>query len=601
MSKTVRIAGASGAWGDSPMAVPQLLGAGVDYLMMDFLAEVTMSLLAKARLKDAAAGFPPDVIAYLKPHLAAMARQGVKVVTNGGGVNPVACKLALEAACREQGVQLRIAAVEGDDLLPMAGLLREEGVREWVSGAPLPERLLTANAYLGARPIAAALAAGADVVITGRCADSALALGILVHEFGWSWDDHDRLATGSLVGHLLECGPQATGGVFTDWESVPGWHDIGYPIAECQPDGRFAITKPEGTGGLVTPRTLAEQVLYEIGDPAAYVLPDVVADFTNLRLTQAGPHRVEVSGARGQTPTSQYKVSATWQDGFRAVALACIIGPDAARKAERTAQALLQRARMHLQASALPDFSATHVEVLGAEASYGAQSRARASREVVLRLVVEHPDARALGLLAREVGSAGLGFAQGTAALIGGRPKATPVVRLHTFLVDKARLPAPRVGVGEDPAFDVLIPTGGRPLARPVTGKPVDARPARPEAGELVEVPLLAVAHARSGDKGDFSNVAIFCREPRFYPHLKNVLTAERLAAHFTGVVEGLVERFEAPGLDAFNFLMHAALGGGGMASRRIDAQGKAFGQRALEMVVRVPADWITNQGDTSQ
>lgn len=601
MSRTVRIAGASGAWGDSPMAVPQLLGARVDYLMMDFLAEVTMSLLAKARLKDPAAGFPPDVIAYLKPHLARLAGQGVKVVTNGGGVNPVACKQAMEAACREQGVQLRIAAVEGDDLLPMAALLREEGVREWTTGAALPERLLTANAYLGALPIAAALAAGADVVITGRCADSALALGILMHEFGWSRDDYDRLAAGSLVGHLLECGPQATGGVFTDWETVPGWHDIGYPIAECEPDGRFAITKPEGTGGMVTPQTLAEQALYEVGDPAAYVLPDVVADFSNLRLTQAGPDRVEVTGARGHAPTSQYKVSATWQDGFRAVALVCIIGPEAARKAERTAQALLQRARMHLQSRSLPDFSATHVEVLGAEASYGAQSRARGSREVVLRLLVEHPDAKALDLLAREVGSAGLGFAQGTAALIGGRPKATPVVRLHTFLIDKARLPAPRVRVGEAPAFDVPVPTAGQPLARPAVGKRGDARPAQVAAGELVEVPLLALAHARSGDKGDFSNVAIICREPRFYSHLKTELTAARLAAHFDGVVEGPVERFEAPGLDAFNFLMHAALGGGGMASRRIDSQGKAFGQRALEMLVQVPADWITNKGDTTR
>ncbi len=601
MTRTIRIGGASGAWGDSPTAVPQLLGAQVDYLMMDFLAEVTMSLLARARLKDPAGGFPPDVIAYLKPHLATMARRGVKVVTNGGGVNPVACKQALEAACRAQGVELRVAAIDGDDLLPMAAQLREEGVREWVSGASLPERLLTANAYLGALPIAAALAAGADVVITGRCADSALALGILMHEFGWSRDDYDRLAAGSLVGHLLECGPQATGGVFTDWESVPGWQDIGYPIAECGPDGHFVVTKPEGTGGLVTPQTLAEQTLYEVGDPAAYLLPDVVADFTLVRLTQVGPDRVEVTGARGRAPTSKYKVSATWQDGFRAVALVCIIGPDAVRKAERTAESLLQRARLHLQAAALPDFSATHVEVLGAESSYGAQSRMRASREVVLRLVVEHRDAKALDLLAREVGSVGLGFAQGTAALIGGRPKATPVVRLHSFLVDKAWLAAPRVHLADNPPFAVPVPTHEGAPVNPI-GEPEAHAPApRLDTGDLVEVPLLAVAHARSGDKGDFSNVAIFCREPRFYPHLKSQLTTERLAAHFAGEVEGRVERFEAPGLSALNFLMHAALGGGGMASRRIDAQGKAYGQRALEMPVLVPADWITNNGDIPQ
>jgi len=251
MSKVVRIGGASGAWGDSPTSVGQLIDAGVDYLMMDYLAEVTMSLLARARMKDPAGGFAPDVVSYLQPHLAAIAEGRVKVVTNAGGVNPMACKLALEAACRAQGVALKVAAVEGDDLMPMVETLRQEGVREWMRDEPLPARLLTANAYLGATPIAAALAAGADIVITGRCADSALALGILMHEFAWSARDHDRLAAGSLVGHLLECGPQATGGLFTDWDSVPGWARIGYPIAECSADGRFVITKPAGTGGLV--------------------------------------------------------------------------------------------------------------------------------------------------------------------------------------------------------------------------------------------------------------------------------------------------------------------------------------------------------------
>ncbi|MCK9511230.1 MAG: acyclic terpene utilization AtuA family protein [Pigmentiphaga sp.] len=600
-NRIVRIGGASGAWGDSPMGVPQLLDSGVDYLMMDFLAEVTMSLLAKARLKDPAAGFPPDVIGYLKPHLATIAKQGVKVVTNGGGVNPLACKQALEAACQELGLTLRIAVVEGDDLMPMAAALREEGVREWMSDEPLPESLLTANAYLGALPIAAALAAGADIVITGRCVDSALALGILMHEFGWAGDDYDRLAVGSLVGHLLECGPQVTGGVFTDWESVPDWHNIGYPIAECEADGRFVLTKPDGTGGIVTPQTLAEQTLYEVGDPAAYILPDVVADFSQLRLEQIAPNRVAVTGVRGRAPTSQYKVSATWQDGYRAVALVCIVGVDAVRKAERTAEALLARGRMHLQARGLTDFSATFVEVLGGEANYGTQSQARASREVVLRVVVEHPDAKALQMLAREVGSIGLSFAQGTAALIGGRPKPTPVVRLHTFLVDKARLPAPRVSVGAEPAFEVAVPVAGTPIAAP--GQPASASGDSGQAGAVppvasedwVEVPLLAVAHARSGDKGDFSNIAIICREPRFYSHLRQALTTGRIAEHFTEQVEGPVERFEAPGLNAFNFLMHRALGGGGMASRRIDAQGKAYGQRALEIRVRVPADWINH------
>ena len=214
----VRIGGASGAWGDSPGALTQLINADVDYLIMDYLAEVTMSLLARARMKDPEAGYPPDFIAYLKKVLLEIARRGVKVATNAGGVNPSGCKRALEGVVAELGLSLTVAMVEGDDVMPLIEQLRASDVREAVSGARLPARLLTANAYLGALPIKAAFDGAADIVITGRCADSALALGILMHEFRWAADDYDRLGAGSLVGHILECGPQATGGIFTDWE-----------------------------------------------------------------------------------------------------------------------------------------------------------------------------------------------------------------------------------------------------------------------------------------------------------------------------------------------------------------------------------------------
>lgn len=591
--RIVRIGGASGAWGDSPMGPQQLLAAGVEYLVMDFLAEVTMSLLAKARLKDAEAGFPPDFVAYLKPHLAALRSGGVRVVSNAGGVNPRACQRALEAAARAAGVELRIAVVEGDDLLPRIDTWREADVREWRSGAPLPARLLSANAYLGALPIARALAAGADVVITGRCVDSALALGILMHEFGWLPAQPDLMAAGSLVGHLLECGPQAVGGLFTDWKSVPGWDRIGYPIAECRSDGRFVLTKPAGSGGLVSPAAAAEQVLYEVGDPASYLLPDVSADFSQVRIEPAGADRVLVSGARGQPPTQRYKVSATYQEGFRAVALLAIVGIDAVPKAERAAEALVTRGRTRMAERGYADFTAVHVEVLGGEASYGTASRARAAREVVLRLVVEHDDAKALDVFAREIGSAGLSFSAGITNLLGGRPKPSPVVRLFTFFVDKASLPAPTVSIGDGESIEVAVPAGdARTDVAPDNDNELDQATAPAEP--MVEVPLLAVAHARSGDKGDSSNVAIFCRRPEYLPHLRRVLTAERMAAHFAEQVEGPVVRYEAPGLNAFNFVMENALGGGGMASLRIDPLGKAYGQRALEMMVPVPASWRT-------
>lgn len=584
--RIVRIGGASGAWGDSPIAIGQLIQTEVDYLMMDYLAEVTMSLLARARIKDPEAGYPPDFVAYLKPHLKQIVHRGIKVVSNAGGMNPLACQRALQAACAEAGLALRVAVVTGDDLTPQLDALRAADLREAVSGDPLPAALLSANAYLGALPIAQALAQGADIVVTGRCADSALALGILMHEFGWQPDQHDLLAAGSLVGHILECGPQATGGVFTDWERVPGWHDIGYPIALCQADGSFALTKPPGTGGLIDVDCVAEQVLYEVGDPRAYVLPDVVADFSQVRLEQIDANHVRLSGARGRPPTPQYKVSATWQDGWRAVAMLVIVGVDAVRKAERTAAALIDRAGALLSARGLAPLSRTHVEVLGGEASYGAQSRARQAREVVLRLVVEHPDAKALTLFARELGSVGLSCAQGTAGLIGGRPKPMPVVRLFTFFIDKERLRV-RVQVDEDAPADVAMPKGQPLDADPPQAENVDA-----PSGPMVDVPLIRLAHARSGDKGDSSNIAVICRDPRYWEHLRRVLTAQRMAQHFEGTVHGPVSRFEAPGLYALNFLMDQALGGGGMASMRIDPQGKAYGQRSLEMLVPIPLAW---------
>lgn len=583
--KVINIGGASGAWGDSPMAIPQLLTADVHYLMMDYLAEVTMSLLARARMKDPNAGFPPDFVGYLKRSLPEIAKRRIKVVSNGGGVNPQGAKRALEAVCAELGLSLKIAVVDGDDVMPRIDALRTT-VREASTGEALPPKLLTANAYLGALPIAAALDRGADIVITGRCADSALALGIMMHEFGWTANDYDRLAAGSLVGHILECGPQSTGGVHTDWDKVPGWENIGYPIASCRMDGSFTLWKPDDTGGLIVPASVAEQVLYEVGDPAAYILPDVVADFTQVKLEQVGDNRVRVSGAKGYPPTSQYKVSATYQDGWRGVATISIVGPDAVPKAERTAEALLARARMLFRQRQLPDFTATHTEVLGSESAYGPKANARGVREVLLRLVVDHSDREAIDIFAREIGSVGISFAQGTTGILSGRPKPTPVVRLFTFFVDKAELGSPQVQIGGDATFAVGVPAAGGyagPAAMPDSSADIAAE----DAG--VEIDLRALAVARSGDKGNSSNIAIIARDPKYVSLIRRAVTPEKMASHFEGLVHGKVTRYEAPGLHAFNFLLEDALGGGGMASRRIDSQGKAFGQMALEMKIKVP------------
>jgi hypothetical protein len=428
-------------------------------------------------------------------------------------------------------------------------------------------------------------------VITGRCADSALALGILMHEFDWPADHHDLLAAGSLVGHVLECGAQGVGGLHTDWEKVPNWENIGYPIAECRPDGTFVLTKPADTGGLVIPGAVAEQVLYEIGDPGGYVLPDVIADFSQVCLVQEGVHRVNVSGARGRAPTLQYKVSATYQDGYRAVATVSIVGPDAAAKAERTAQALIARGRLIFQERGLPDFTATHVEALGAEASYGAGSRARGTREVILRLVVTHTDAKCLDLFARELGSVGISFAPGITGIYNGRPKAAPLIRLFTFFIEKSLVARPTLWVGpRDFEISVDIPL---PQLQALAALDAPDSSIESHSGATSKVPLIRLAWARSGDKGNSSNIAIIARSPEFVGVLRRELTAARVFAHFSHLVGGPVERFEAPGLHAFNFVLQNALGGGGMASLRIDPQGKAYAPMALEMEVAVPIELL--------
>ena len=428
-------------------------------------------------------------------------------------MNPAGCKRALEAVIGELGLSLTVAMVEGDDVMPLTDALRADGMREACPGEPLPPRLLTANAYLGALPIKAAFDRGADIVITGRCADSALALGILMHEFGWAADDYDRLGAGSLVGHILECGPQATGGTFSDWERVPDWENIGYPIAECRADGSFIVSKPAGTGGLIEPAVIAEQTLYEIGDPAAYLLPDVVADFSRVRLTQDGPDRVRVEGARGRPPTSSYKVSSTYQDGYRAVATVSIVGTDAARKAERTGEALIQRARMLFA-------RARHARLLR-------HPHRSSGRRGILRRQVRRPRVAGSAAAARggasqpgraggvrpRIGSIGLSCAPGTTGIYSGRPKPTPVVRLFTFFLDKAR--------ARKPACDPRRrgPVRGRRCRRRRLRSPPRRTTLGPRTasrtGPRSTVPLSRLAYARSGDKGDSSNIAIIAREPR--------------------------------------------------------------------------------------
>jgi hypothetical protein len=586
MKATVRIGGASGFWGDSSVAAPQLVrGAEIDYLVFDYLAELTMSILVAQRTKHPDLGYATDFVdVAMRSVLKDVAAKGIKVVANAGGVNPQACARALAKLADELGLTLRIAVIEGDDVMPLLPTLRAGGAREMFSGAPMPERIASATAYLGAIPIARALDMGADVVITGRCVDSAVVLGPLLHEFGWREDEYDRLAAGSLAGHIIECGCQATGGLFTDWESVPGWEDMGYPVLECARDGSFVVTKPKGTGGLVSVPAVAEQMLYEIGDPANYLLPDVICDFSNVRMEQAGEHRVRVSGARGFAPTDRYKVSATYVDGFRVSGSLTIVGIDAARKARRTGEAILARTRGIFKHLGLPDYTRTRIEVLGAEDIYGPHARTTGTREAVLRVTAHHSIRQALEIFAREIAPAGTSWSPGTTGA-GGRPSVSPLVKLFSFTLPKGDL-SPSITLDGE-ARPVAIPPGdANALA---TQRVVPCGPATPPEPATVDVPLVALAHGRSGDKGDSENIGVIARRPEYLPLLRAQLTTDAVKQWLAHLVRGEVVRYEVPGIGALNFVLHQALDGGGMASLRNDPLGKGFAQMLLDMPVKVP------------
>lgn len=582
---TVRIGCASAFWGDSAAGAEQLVKSGdIDFLVFDYLAEITMSLLARARARKPELGYVPDFIEAVAPLLPEIKRKGIRIVSNAGGINPHAAADALRRKMQESGLEFQIAVITGDDLAARADEVRGAGVTEMFTGEALPAKLATMNAYLGAQPIALAFDRGAEVVITGRCVDSAVTLGPLVHAFGWKWDDYDRLAQGSLAGHLLECGAQVTGGLFTDWRDVPGWDDMGMPIAVCSSDGSFIVTKPEGTGGLVNPLSVGEQMLYEIGDPGSYILPDVVCDFRGVTMVTCGPDRVRVNGARGRPPTPTLKVSATWPDGFRVIGTLTIGGFEAAAKAERTGEAILSRVRRLLQARGLPYFSETSIEVLGSESTYGRWRRPSAadSREVVLKIGARHADQGALDVLAREIFPPGSSMAQGITGFFAGRPSVQPVLKLFSFLWPKERI-EPVVHIGDE---QIPVPfAASLPLSAPAV-LPISAT----AAGEAdATVRLIALAVGRSGDKGNSANIGIIARKGEYLPWLRAALTESFVREWFAHNGVNKVERYELPGMRALNFLLHNALGGGGVASLRADAQGKAFAQMLMDVPIPVP------------
>ena len=585
MSKTIRIGGASGYWGESMMATPQLLQVeGMDYLVYDFLAEITMSILARARANNPEAGFATDFISgVLKPNLREIAEKKVKILTNAGGVNPAACGAAARALIAEAGLDLKVAVISGDDLLAARDSFADK--KDMFSGTNCPDTqsLASVNAYLGGFPVAAALDAGANIVITGRSVDSAVTLGACIHAFGWQAADLDRLAAGSLAGHIIECGPQASGGNFTDWQLSGDIADIGYPFIDIDGEGVFTVSKPEGTGGVVNVGTVSEQMLYEIGDPQAYLLPDVTCDFSAVTIEQAGNNQVRVANAKGSTAPDSYKVCATYADGFRAGTMMSFVGIEAAAKARHFADAAFARARAVLRQHNLADYSETNVEIIGDDSQFGAAGDNPQSREVVLKIAAKHDTQAGCGALLKEISGLGLATPAGLSIFAGSRAKPSPVVRLFSFLLPKGEVTIDMDIDGAVTRFQEAVSVNG-PQLMPV------AKPDAPQQAGTVEVPLIKLAWGRSGDKGNKANIGIIARDAAYMPYIWAALDEAAIRkrfGHFMTEGSGLA-RYYLPGSHAMNILIDEALGGGGVASLRNDPQGKAYAQILLDHPIAI-------------
>ena len=590
----VVIANCGGFWGDDPTAARrQVAGGHVDYLVMDYLAEITMAILQKQRSAKPKAGYANDFVRQLSDVLLQCVERGIRIITNAGGVNPAACGAAVERLAAELGLadKVKVAVITGDDLMGQIDALIASGesLSHMDTGQPLAtlrDRVLSANAYLGAAPIVEALRAGATIVVAGRVTDTAVTLAPMMFEFGWQPDEWDKVAAGVIAGHIIECGTQCTGGNFTDWKLLPTHVDVAFPLIEAYPDGSFVVTKHPNTGGMVTTHTVAEQLLYEMGTPA-YISPDAVARFDSVALVQEGPDRVRVSGAKGGPPPDTLKVSISFRNGWRAVGRLVVSGPDTLAKAERVASAFWAaaggKALYADAADSVVGWNACHPSLATEEPS-----------EALVQFAVRDDEAMKINerfaphLVARVLSTVpGISYLADQ-----GRPRASEVVGYWPALVSKQRV-STHVTINNT-TTPVTSSAPRAALAAP-TFIPPPAPLVPPSSGPSVRVRLDALCLARSGDKGDTANIGVIARSPAIYAWMLSSLTADLVKARFAGVCRGRVERHVVPNLLAVNFLLHESLGGGGTLSLLLDSQGKTYAQYLLATTVEVSSELVSS------
>jgi len=589
----IRIGNASGYWGDDPGALfRQVNGGRLDYITMDFLAEITMSIMQKQRKRDPEAGYARDFIPMLESVLKKMLSDGTKIITNAGGVNPEACAEAISQMAMKLGLRPKIAVVYGDDINDRLAELEAKGCKfsNMEDGRNFSEvngRIAAANVYFGAAPVVAALKMSPDIIITGRVTDTGITLAPMIHELGWSLDDWNKLSAGIVAGHIIECGTHSTGGNFTDWHLVPSFDNPGYPIVEMQEDGTFFVTKHPGSGGLVSVDTVREQLFYEMGNPVSYLTPDVVADFSTIQLEAAGENRVKVFGIRGYEPTPLYKVSMAYADGFKSIGEIAISGPDARKKAEKFAEIFWKKVGT--------DFAATETEYVGYNAFHRGMGHEDEGNEIILRLGARDSDQRKLKTFGKMIPALILGGPPGV-AILGGVPRIQEIMSYWPALIPK-NATHPMIAFYDNGYTN--ISEIDDTLVGHFTEPPVDSQVAEKVSLSLSDILsrfkkgdcLSTICLGRSGDKGDTSNIGVIARSKKSYDFLEKHITAQVVKDLFQELCQGRVIRYSVPNMLGFNFLLEGSLGGGGTMTLRSDAQGKMFAQALLRQKIEIPQD----------
>ena len=593
-SGVLRIGNAGGYWGDDPQALKRQVEQGqLDYITMDFLAEITMSILKKQQTRNPELGYAYDFVTMLEETLPLILEKRIKIITNAGGINPSACAQAIKKLARKMGLKPKVALVFGDDVHGRLDALKASGthfdnMETSEKFTTVEERTVAANVYFGALPVVEALKKwDPDIIVTGRVTDSGITLAPMIHEFDWDLQDWDKLASGVVAGHLIECGSQVTGN-FTDWELVSKFHDIGYPIVEVSPDGSFVLTKHQESGGYVSRDTAREQLFYEMGDPKNYITPDVIADFCSIQLRDDGENRVKISGVKGRPCTQTYKLSMAYQNGHRSSGSILVSGPDARRKAETFANLFWQRFDRNVDEKA--------TEFLGWNACHRSLGHREDGNEIVLKLGIKSTDLGAHKYFGKLIPSLILSGPPGVTVL-GGIPKPQSIINYWPALIAKDQV-SPKVALWEDGKLldeaEVANPIPGE--ISPATSDAQVATEANEHIQRVIEehqdpgkTPLSEICLARSGDKGNTTNIGILARSDKAYSFIKEYLTAQRVKNMFQELCQGSVVRYVVDDMQGLNFLLEESLGGGGSSTLRSDAQGKTFSQALLRQRVAIP------------